>query len=316
MEYRRLGKTELEVSRLCFGSLTVGPLQCNLPIEEGAKIIAEAFDLGVNFIDTAKLYETYPYIKRALQLSRNKNIVVSSKSYDYTYEGMRDSVAEALEEMGLKKIGIFSLHEQESKLTLRGHEEALRYLADAKKTGLIQAIGVSTHAIEVVEAICNMENVDIIHPIMNKAGLGIIDGTIQSMLSAIEKAYQRGKGVYAMKALGGGNLMREAAKCFDFALKNSNIHAIAVGMQNLDEVHANIDTFEGREPDKELIKRLSERTKKLHIDTWCEGCGKCANFCQNKAISISMGKAIVDPSKCVLCGYCSAYCPQFCIKIV
>lgn len=316
MEYRRLGSTNLKVSRLCFGCLTVGPLQANLPIEEGAKVIASAFDMGINFIDTAKLYETYPYIKRALQLSKNKNIIVSCKSYDYTYEGMRDSVKEALEEMGLKKIGIFSLHEQESKLTLRGHEEALRYLSDAKRAGIIEAVGVSTHAIEVVEAICNMGNIDVVHPIMNKKGLGIIDGTIDKMLSAIENANKCGKGIYAMKVLGGGNLMKDSAECFDFALKNPNVHSIAVGMQTIDEVFANVEIFEGRKPDNDVSKRLSERSKKLHIDSWCEGCGKCAKACQSKAISIIEGKATVDKGKCLLCGYCSAYCPMFCIKII
>lgn len=316
MKKVRLGATGLEVSRLCFGSLTVGPLQSNLPIEEGATIIARALDLGVNFIDTAKLYKTYPYIKRAMEISRNKEVIVSAKSYDYTYEGMKESVSEALEELGLKKIGIFSLHEQESKHTLRGHAEALRYLMDAKKKGIIEAIGVSTHAIEVVETVCNMSNVDVIHPIMNKNGLGIIDGTIDGMLLAIEKAYKCGKGIYAMKVLGGGNLMRDSAECFDFALGNPNIHSIAVGMQTIDEVNANIEIFEGRIPDEALSKRLAGRTKRLHIDDWCEGCAKCAEACQNRALTIRGNKAVVDPDRCVLCGYCSAHCPQFCIKIV
>jgi uncharacterized protein len=316
MDYRRLGATKLRVSRLCFGSLTVGPLQANLSIDEGARIIARAFDLGINFIDTAKLYKTYPYIKKALQLTHNEEVIVASKSYDYTYEGMRDSVKEALEEMGLKKIGIFSLHEQESKLTLRGHEEALRYLCDAKKEGLIDAIGVSTHAIEVVEAVANMNIIDVVHPIMNKNGLGIIDGTIDMMLNAIEKANGSGKGIYAMKVLGGGNLMKDAQRCFEFALNNSVVDSIAVGMQSIDEIYANIEIFEGRNPSSELINRLSRRVKKLHIDTWCEGCGKCTYACQNKAINVVGGIAQVNREKCVLCGYCSAYCPQFCIKII
>lgn len=316
MEYRRLGTTNLEVSRLCFGSLTIGPLQANLPIDEGASIILRAIELGVNFIDTAKLYNTYPYIKRAIELSKNKNIIISSKSYDYTYEGMRDSVKEALDEMGLKKISIFSLHEQESKLTLKGHEEALRYLSDAKKAGIIDAVGVSTHAVEVVEAVCGMENIEIIHPIMNKAGLGILDGTIGEMLSAVEKAYNYGKGIYAMKILGGGNLMKNAMECFDFGLRNNNIHSIAVGMQSTIEVEANVEIFDGRNPNSELQRQLSNRSRRLHIDTWCEGCCKCVKACQNKAMDIVEGKAVVNREKCVLCGYCSAYCPMFCIKIV
>jgi uncharacterized protein len=316
MEKVKLGRTKLVVSRLCFGSLTVGPLQADLTIEEGARVIANAFDSGVNFIDTAKLYKTYPYIRRAMELSKNKEIIISSKSYDYTYEGMKESLREALEELGLKKLGIFSLHEQESKHTLRGHEEALEYLIEAKKQGLIEAIGVSTHAIEVVRAICNMDCIDVIHPIINAKGLGIMDGNIDEMLEAIKEAYQNAKGIYGMKILGGGNLMGEALKCIDYALSIPYLHSIAIGMQTLAEVEANIEIFEGRKPQEGLIKKLSSRTKKLHVDFWCEGCMRCCEACKNGALSLIDGKAVVDKDKCVLCGYCSAYCPLFCIKIV
>lgn len=316
MEYKRLGKSNLMVSKLCFGGLTVGPLQAGLPVEEGARVIAHAFDLGVNFIDTAKLYKTNPYIKRAMELSHNKEILIASKSYDYTYEGMRDSLKETLEELGLKKMALFMLHEQESRLTLKGHEEALRYLIEAKKSGLIDAVGVSTHAVEVVEAICSMDEVDVVHPIVNIKGLGIIDGSIDDMLAAIEKAYKCGKGIYAMKPLGGGNLMASADECFDFVLNNPYIHSIAVGMQTIDEVNANVLRFEGKTIDEGLTEKLKNRTKHLHIDFWCEGCGNCVRACKNKALKISDNKAIVQRDKCVLCGYCSAYCPNFCIKIV
>lgn len=316
MNYYKLGATKLKVSRLCFGSLTIGPLQSNLSVEEGALVIAKAFDMGVNFIDTAKLYKTYPYIKRAIQLSQNKNIIISSKSYDYTYEGMRDSVKEAMEELGVKKIGIFSLHEQESKLTLKGHEEALRYLSDAKRDGLIDAVGVSTHAIEVVEAAASMDNIDVIHPIINIKGLGILDGTISKMLEAVERANKCGKGIYAMKILGGGNLMRNSRECFNFVLGNPNIQSIAVGMQSIEEVYTNVGIVEGKDIDNVILDRLANKSRSLHIDTWCTGCSKCINKCQSKALKLENGKSVVDREKCVLCGYCSAYCPDFCIKII
>ena len=316
MKKIKLGRTNLVVSRLCFGSLTVGPLQADLPFEEGARVIAAAFHGGVNFIDTAKLYKTYPYIRRAMELSKGKEIIISSKSYDYTYEGMKESLREALEELGIKKLGIFSLHEQESCHTLRGHGDALEYLIEAKKQGLIEAIGVSTHAIEVVQAISNMDNIDVIHPIINIKGLGILDGTIDKMLEAIEKAYKRGKGIYGMKILGGGNLMGDAIKCIEFALSMPYLHSIAIGMQTLDEVAANIEMFEGHRPKTALLERLSSRTKKLHIDFWCEGCRKCSEACKQGALTMKDGKAVVNKSKCILCGYCSAYCPLFCIKIV
>ena len=60
-----LGNTGIEVSIAGFGILPMGPSQLALPIEEGAEIIRYAFDHGMNFIDTAQYYRTYPYIKKA-----------------------------------------------------------------------------------------------------------------------------------------------------------------------------------------------------------------------------------------------------------
>ena len=136
MEYRILGKTGIKVSRLCFGALTVGPLQANLPIEEGAAVLRYALENGVNFIDTAKLYKTYPYIKKALK-GWDKPVVIASKSYDYTWEGMKKSLEEARIAIDRDYIDIFMLHEQESELTLEGHREALEYLVEAKEQGCL-----------------------------------------------------------------------------------------------------------------------------------------------------------------------------------
>ena len=66
MKYAILGKSGLKVSELCFGVLPMGPLQANIPIKDGAKIIRKGLDSGINFLDTAQVYKTYPYIKDAL----------------------------------------------------------------------------------------------------------------------------------------------------------------------------------------------------------------------------------------------------------
>lgn len=316
MEYRNLGNTGLKVSRLCFGGLTVGPMQANLSVEEGAKVLAKAFELGVNFVDTAKLYDTYPYIRRAMEITGKKDIIVSSRSYDYTYEGMKETVDEALKALGTDSIGIFGLHEQEDIYTLKGHADAIRYLVDAKKMGKIRAVGVSSHNIAVVNAVCRMPEIDVVFPIVNYKGIGIGDGTIDEMLAAIEKAKKCGKGIYSMKPIGGGNLIGEVEKCFKFVLGNDNIDSVAVGMQSNSEVIANVALFEGRSVPADVAESLRKTKRKLLIDTWCEGCGRCVERCTLKALRIVNNKSVVDADKCRLCGYCATVCPQFCIKII
>jgi aryl-alcohol dehydrogenase-like predicted oxidoreductase len=315
MKYKNLGDTDLIVSRLCFGSLTISPLQAALPIDEGANVILAAMDKGINFIDTAEFYRNYQYINKALKRAK-KDLIISTKSYAYTYEGMKESVEKARRETGKDVIDIFMMHEQETELTLKGHWEALEYLVDARAKGLIKAIGVSTHTIEVVNAAAVMEDIEVIHPIINFRGLGIKDGDLPKMEKAIEKAYKRGKGIYAMKALGGGNLMSNKQMAFSYILSFPYLHSIAVGMKSLDEVMANVSIFEGKTVDPIIEERLSSRKRVLLVEDWCVGCGECVRHCRHNALHIDNGHSVVNPEACILCGYCAGYCPEFCIKII
>ena len=59
MEYRRLGRTDLEVSSLCLGTMNMGSKEWKPWIfneKESEPIIAHALDMGVNFIDLADFY--------------------------------------------------------------------------------------------------------------------------------------------------------------------------------------------------------------------------------------------------------------------
>ena len=314
MEYVKLGNTGIVVSKLCFGGLVIGPLQVNLPVEQGAEVILAALELGVNFIDTAELYGTYPHIREAMKRYKSKP-VVSSKSYAHTAKGAKDSLERARRELDVDVVDIFMLHEQESRLTLRGHREAMDYYITAREKGLIRAVGVSTHNIEVVWACAQMPEIDIIHPIVNKSGIGIGDGKIDEMLAAVKKANDCGKGIFGMKPLGGGNLLNSFRESIDFVLGIPYIHSIAVGMQSVEEVIMNVGIFNGEKVPEEIADILEKKKRKLHIDYWCEGCGRCVERCGQEALEIINGKVEVMQERCVLCGYCGSVCPQFAIKI-
>jgi aryl-alcohol dehydrogenase-like predicted oxidoreductase/Pyruvate/2-oxoacid:ferredoxin oxidoreductase delta subunit len=314
MIYRQLGRTGLIVSHLCMGVLTIGPLQSNLPLEEGADVLAYALRRGINFFDTAQSYKTYPYIRKAIK-DTGIRPVISSKSYDYTYQGMKDSVEEALDEMGISYLDLFMLHEQESLLTIKGHREALTYLVQARDKGILKAVGMSTHSIKGVWAGIQTPEIEVIHPLVNRRGLGIMDGSRDEMLAVICVAHNCGKGIYGMKALGGGNLNREAWESFRFIADNDYIDSMAVGMKSRDEVDLNLNWIEGhRNP--ELEKRVGEQERHLHIEEWCQACGTCILHCRYDALSIVDDILQVDASKCIMCGYCAQYCEDFCIKMV
>lgn len=314
MEYRVLGNTGIRVSRLCFGGLVMGPLQRNLTIDEGAVLLAAAYGMGINFVDTAELYGTYAHVRKSMEIS-NFRPVIATKSYAYNRDGAKYSVEKALNELGVDTIDLFLMHEQESAHTIRGHWDALSYYLELKDAGVIKAVGISTHHIAGVLAAVEVPEIDVIHPITNMSGLGICDGTMDQMLEAIQKAHHAGKGIYGMKPLGGGNLLHSYEACMKFALDIPWLDSLAIGMQNPEELTMNVLIAEGGTLPPNIAEVLSQSKKALHVDFWCEGCGKCEDRCQQQAISVREGKAVPHPDRCVLCGYCAAVCPAFALKV-
>lgn len=316
MEYRRLGNTDLNVSRLCFGSLTISPLQANLPIKEGAAIIKYAYDRGINFIDTAELYDNYEYIKEALKNINRNDFVIATKSYSYSKETAQESLSNALKALGTDYIDIFLLHEQDGENTIRGHYEAIEFFLEAKKKGLIRSFGISTHRIKGVIDSMKFDEIEVIHPIINKIGLGIQDGCVAEMMDALELAYNNGKGIYGMKPLGGGHLIKDVEEAFNFVKELPYLHSIAIGMQSTQEVDANISLIMTGKIPRDIKSQINQKQRKLHIADWCIGCGKCMERCNHGGIEVVNGKAKAKDNKCIFCGYCAKDCPEFCIKVI
>lgn len=312
---------ELEVTRLCIGSLTVSPMQAALPFERAAAVLAYAFDSGITFTDTAQYYENYDIIAGALKKCVSpEKVVVSSKTYAYTRELAEKAVEEARKKLDRDVIDIFMLHEQESYETLRGHMEALEYLYECKSRGIVRAVGASMHHIAAVKGVALLAErgikLDVIHPIFNKAGIGIADGSTEEMATAIEKVHSMGIGTFGMKSLAGGHLYSSASEAFDFVLDSGFIDAVAVGMQSEEEIDADIEYFSDRMFSEKALNELKKKKRKLLIEDYCEGCGTCVSRCTQKALHLENGRAVVNNDKCVLCAYCSKICPMFAIKVI
>jgi aryl-alcohol dehydrogenase-like predicted oxidoreductase len=292
----------------------MGPLQCALPLMQGVGLMELAFSYGVNFVDTAESYGTYPYIKEAIKLK--PDLVVSTKSYAYDAKTAQESFKKAVEGIGREYIDIFMLHEQESEHTIRGHMAALEYYLSKKEEGLIGAVGLSTHFVAGIHGANKYEEIDVIHPLINKAGFGICDGDADAMLREMRTAHANGKGVFAMKPLAGGHLIQNRGEAFEFILSLDCVDAVATGMQSEAEVRFNCAVFSGDAPSSADEAAIGQRTRRLLIHDWCRGCGACVKKCKQGALSLLDGKARVDMAKCVMCGYCGRVCPDFCIKII
>ncbi|MCL1918133.1 MAG: aldo/keto reductase [Peptococcaceae bacterium] len=332
MKRVKLGTQGPWVSEICFGSLAVSPLQGRVSWAEGQDVFRYGCELGIDWVDTAEIYENYGQL--APVLAEFPHVKVVSKSYAVTAEEMDRSLVRARQGLGRDVIDIFLLHEQEGMLTLRGHEGAWQRLCRAQEAQEVGWIGISTHTVAGVREGCLFPGMQIIQPILNFAGLGIVGGTLEDMTAAIRLAHEVGIGLYAMKVFGGGHLGGAPREALDFVRGMTEVPAMALGMSSRAEVEHNIRYVSDLPLGDHILDKIGKHERRLHIAEWCDGCGRCVGFCPSKALSVggsgcqeqgqenprgSERKQVrvrVDSCLCVLCGYCGRACPHFCLKIV
>jgi len=122
MNYRILGKTNLKISEISLGTWQVGGKWGSGFDEKNAeRIINEAIDNGINFIDTADVYENGQSEKAVAKVikSRNEEVFVATKcgrfinphiNENYTPKVLRGFVENSLKNTGLEKIDLIQLH--------------------------------------------------------------------------------------------------------------------------------------------------------------------------------------------------------------
>ena len=314
METAVLGKSGLRVSRLAFGTLTVSPMQQSFAAERAAELLLYAADQGINLFDTAQLYDTYEPLRLALR--RRPDLLVSTKSYAWDRKTAEEAFEQARRAMDLDVIPIFLMHEQEDRLTLKGHREAFEYYLEQKAKGKILAVGFSTHRVAAVDYAPRYPGVDVIHPLINRAGVGIPDGTREDMAAAIARARSAGIGIYGMKPLGGGHLLRDPAGAFRWLQSLGTIDAICCGMQSEAEIDVNVLLISGEAPSADALSLVAREPRRLMIHDYCRGCGRCVARCRQGALRLENGRCVCDQSRCVRCGYCASVCEDFCIKVI
>lgn len=306
-----LGHTGIEVSIAGFGVLPMGPSQLALPLEEGAEILKYAMEHGINFLDTAQYYRTYPYISKALESGKYDDVVICSKCLYEDYDSMMEAINEARESLHRDVIDIFLMHEVRSG-QLEERAGAWQALKDAKAKGLVRAIGLSTHHVDITKAAAAMEDLDVVFPLINYAGLGIRKGeefaTKEEMMEAIVSCHSAGKGIFSMKAFGGGSLTGHYQEALDYVFSKNEIDSVMIGFGKISEVDDLLAYLDGS---MEPTYNPDISKKKVYINQEdCEGCGACKAACPAGAIFYNEnGLSEVDHEKCLTCGYCSPVCP-------
>lgn len=152
MEYTKLGKTEIEVSKVCVGCMSFGKAgtmhDWTLDEAETENVVKDALSLGINFFDTANGYSagtSEEYLGRALKknIARDK-VVIASKVYfnpgRLSAGAIHREIDGTLKRLGTDYLDLYIIHRFDYETPI---EETMEALNDLVKAGKVRALGAS-----------------------------------------------------------------------------------------------------------------------------------------------------------------------------
>jgi aryl-alcohol dehydrogenase-like predicted oxidoreductase len=160
MQYIKLGRTGLDVSRICLGCMSYGdPNSATQPWalteRDSRPFFKQAIELGINFFDTANVYSggaSEEITGRALkEYARRDEIVLATKLYGRMRAGPNGAglsrkavfteIDASLRRLGMDHVDLYQIHRWDAQTPL---EETLEALHDVVKAGKARYIGAST----------------------------------------------------------------------------------------------------------------------------------------------------------------------------
>ena len=160
MDYVRLGRTGLKVSRLCLGCMTYGDPErgahaWTLNEEASRPLLRQAFEAGINFFDTANIYSdgtSEEFLGRAIrEFSRREDVVIATKlngpmrrdpnAAGLSRKAVMTEIDASLKRLGTDHVDLYQIHRFDYSTPI---EETLEALHDVVKAGKARYIGASS----------------------------------------------------------------------------------------------------------------------------------------------------------------------------
>ena len=209
MKYKRLAGTGLSVSNLCLGTMTFGD---QVDEKTGVEILHYALDNGINFIDTANVYNggaSEVIVGKGLKGRRDEAVLASKIRYNITGkrndEGLHRGhmiagVEACLKRLGTDYLDILYLHAPDYNTPI---EETMEAATQLVKSGKVRYIGVSNYAAwQIVDLIRVGEKQNGITPVVTQDCYNLITRSIDRELVPCIQEHDIGLVVYSPLASG------------------------------------------------------------------------------------------------------------------
>jgi len=211
MEYRPLGRTGVQVSSLCLGTMMFGAWG-NTDHDDSVRIIHAALDAGVNFVDTADVYssgESEEIVGKALK-DRRDDVVLATKFFmpmgdDVNRRGpsrrwIMTAVEDSLRRLGTDHIDLYQVHRPDPAVD---YEETLGALTDLVRQGKVRYIGSSSFSgSQIVEAQLAARDHHLERYRTEQPPYSLLTRSIE--LDVLPTAQRHGMGILTYSPLGGG----------------------------------------------------------------------------------------------------------------
>lgn len=258
----RLGSTGITVNKNGFGAL---PIQ-RVSMDEAIRLLHRAFDGGIRFYDTARLYtDSEEKLGQAFP-DRRSRIFLASKTGAVTAEGFWKDLETTLKNLKTDYLDIYQFHNP-AFCPKPGDESGLYDAAlEARKKGMILHIGITNHRLNVAqEAIDSGLYETLQFPFCYLSG--------EPELKLLEGCKKQDMGFLSMKALSGG-LITNAAAAFAFQAQFPETLPLW-GIQREEELEQFLSFVNNPPSMNEELSAVIEKDRKELLGEFCRGCGYC-----------------------------------------
>jgi predicted aldo/keto reductase-like oxidoreductase len=313
----RLGKTNLQVTKLGFGGIPIQRLS-----EEGAiEVVKKCIDLGINFIDTANGYTTSEErIGKAVKGIREK-VIIATKTGARDRKTAEEHLKLSLKRLQTDYIDIYQFHGVSTPEHLTAVLEGGLYAMaeEAKKAGIIRHISITSHSMDMAK---KEVETDMFETIMFPFNV-ITSEPADELLPLCRK---HDVGFLAMKPMAGG-MLDNPTITFKYLRQFPNVLAL-VGIEKIAEIEEIVKLYEGP---AEMTAAEKQRMQAMIDNLGKKFCRRC-DYCQPCTVGIPISQVMTAQSffkrmpperffggmfdeamkkatECVQCGECETRCP-------
>ncbi len=297
--YGRLGRTNIEISDISFGSSRLRTGEEDL--------VRHALDLGINYFDTADSYtsgQSETVIGRALTPAERDKVSIISKSKAWAnddWQSIMDALDGSLRRLQTDYVDVYFNHAVNDRDRL-DNPEWFEFVERAKAAGKIRFTGLSGHAGRLVEVIDHAVEQDLVDVLLVSYNFGQDPAFYESLIKsfnriatqeglpgALARAKEKDIGVVAMKTLMGARLndMRPyedqgatfSQAAFHWTLSNPNVDALVVSMTGVDQMNEYVGASGGQQVSSVEVDLL-RRYAALNGTSYCrQACNDCSGAC-------------------------------------